>query len=121
MPLEWSAINYVDTSSLPTMGGWQQTASNETGLAVSAATSVSPARKRDSSVSSSEASYAPVRYNISSTDFRSTVSFPAEFQSTPAQIGSAMHATVDSSQTTEKMIVWMALDEATPQRCCTLL
>lgn len=122
MPLEWSAINYVDTSSLPTMGVWQQTCSGETDRAFSDAMSISVGRRRDVSVSSSEDSYVAVRYNFSATNFRDTVSSPAEFQSRPAQIGRAMHATVDSSQTTEKMIVWMALDEATiPQRCCTLL
>jgi len=123
MTLDWSAINYVDAYWQPTMRGWQETFSSETDRAVSAATSVSVGRPRDVSICSSEGGEVTVRYNFSASNFRDTVSSPAEFQSNAAQIGRAMYATVDSTETTDKMIVKMALEEATiiKRRCCTLL
>lgn len=121
--LEWSAINYVDAHCLPTMRGWQQALSRETDRAVSAATSVSVGRRSDVSICSSEGGEVTARYNFSASNFRDTVSSPTEFQSNAALIGRAMYATVDSTETTDNMIVKMALEEATiiQRRCCTLL
>jgi len=123
MTWEWSATSHVDAYCQPTMRGLQPTCSSETTRAVIAAVSVSVGRHRDVSLCSSEGSEVAVQYNLSASNFQDTVVSPTEFHSNAGQIGRAMHATVDSAQTTEKMLVMMALQEATIKQrpCCTLL